>query len=67
MTDEQIIFRWMRSTKDMQAVKELAELSCRKQTEIIHLLARAGYMKKGWNNAKGKAEKVTRWGYCQVP
>lgn len=52
MTDEQIIFQWRKSTRDMKAIGVLAELSLRKRTDIIHLLALAGQMKGGWGNGK---------------
>lgn len=58
MTDEQIMFRWQRSTKDMEAIRILSELSLRKQTDIIHLLAVAGLMKGGWVNGNRKAESL---------
>jgi len=52
MTDEQIIFRWRRSTRNMNAIIALSELSLRKQTDIIHMLALAGQMKGGWANGR---------------
>lgn len=59
MTDEQIMFRWQRSTRDMKAIRILSELSLRKQTDIIHLLALAGLMKGGWaNGTNRKAEGI---------
>lgn len=52
MTDEQIIYRWRRSTRNMDAIIILSELSMRKKTDIIHMLAMAGEMKGGWGNGR---------------
>ena len=56
MTDEQILFRWQRSTKDFNACRVLAHLSQRKIADIIHLICVSGRMGP-WVEG-GMAEKV---------
>ena len=51
MTDEQIIFHWLRSTRDFNACRCLAHLSQRRISDIISLICRAGYMTK-WSQNK---------------
>ena len=58
MTDEQIIFRWQRSTKDFNACRVLAHLSQRKIMDIIHLICISGYMGP-WVQVR-KAKKVEK-------
>lgn len=62
MTDEQIIFRWHRSTKDFNACKVLSHLSQRSITDIIYLICTSGHMTKWTNNRNYKRVKGNNHG-----
>lgn len=62
MTDEQIIFHWLRSTRDFNACKIISQLSQRRISDIINLICHAGHMTKWTNNRNYKRVKGNNHG-----